>query len=76
MIDYEVDPRPFADCLKAFAAAVNGGKAYGARPLAAAELRTPEDTLAGWMKGRPCQQEASYRRLMTLIEERRARVRR
>ena len=66
MTDYETDPRPFADCLKTFAVAINGGN-YGARPKAAAELRVPDSTLAGWMAGRPCAQEPAMRRLMTLI---------
>ena len=67
MVDYETDPRSLADCLKAFAAQVNGGKVYGARAAAASELRVPETTLAGWMAGRPCVQERALRRLMTLI---------
>jgi hypothetical protein len=67
MTDYETDPRPFADCLKDFAAAVNGGKSYGARPKAASELRVSGTSLRNWMEGRPCSQEMSFRRLMTFI---------
>lgn len=67
MTDYETDPRPFADCLKDFAATVNGGKVYGARGAAATALRVADTTLAGWMAGRACSQEQAFRRLMTLI---------
>ncbi len=67
MIDYETDPRPLADCLKDFAARINDGKTYGARPKAAKELRAPEATLKGWMDGRPCGHEAMLRRLMSLL---------
>lgn len=66
MIDYEADPRPFADCIREFGVRING-RVYGARRRAAAELRVHEDTLAGWMAGRPCPQEPALRRLMTLI---------
>lgn len=67
MTDYETDARPLADCLKDFAAILNGGKSYGARPIAATELRVNVTTFKGWLDGRPCAQEASMRRLMTLI---------
>lgn len=67
MSDYEADPRPFADCLKDFALRVNGGTVYGSRPKAAAELRVKEKSLQNWMDGRTCPQEASFRRLMTLL---------
>jgi len=68
MHDWETDPRPFADVLKDWAARINGGSAYGARPRAAEELRVEPRTLAGWMAGRPCSQERAMRRLMAMIE--------
>lgn len=68
MTDYEADARPFAECMKDFAAKLNGGKTYGARPIAAAALRIPEKTLQNWMDGRTCPHEASFRHHMTLIE--------
>lgn len=64
--DYEADPRPFAECLRDFGGRVHG-RVYGSRRRAAEELRVHEDTLAGWMAGRPCPQEAAIRRLMTYI---------
>jgi len=68
MHDWEADLRPFAVCLKEWQVNVNGGREYGARPVAAAELRTPEATYAGWVAGRPCRHEGAIRRLMTLID--------
>jgi hypothetical protein len=67
MISYETDPRPFADCLREFAVIVNGGKVRDSRQRAAEELRAPEATVIGWMSGRSCAHEASFRRLMTMI---------
>lgn len=67
MTDYEADERPFSDCLKEFALAVNDGRQYGARNAAALELRVPLKTLSGWMDGRSCAHEMTIRRLMTLI---------
>lgn len=66
MHDYETDPRPLSLCLRDFAAAINGGKSYGARRVAAAALRIPETTLNGYFAGRPCVLEPAIRRLMTL----------
>jgi len=69
MHDREADPRPFATCLKEWQVKVNGGRAYGAREVAAAELRTRETTYAGWVAGRSCRHEGAIRRLMTLIDQ-------
>ena len=62
-IDWESDPRPFADCLQAWRAARGLS-----REQLAAELRTPKTTLLGWLAGRSCASEAAIRRLMTLID--------
>lgn len=67
MTDYEADERSFSQCLKDFALAVNGGQQYGSRNAAALELRVPLKTLSGWMDGRSCAHEMSFRRLMTLL---------
>lgn len=67
MTNYEIDPRPLAECLKAFALDCNDGKAYGARGKAAAELRITDKTLQNWMDGTNCPYEATIRRLMTMI---------
>ena len=67
VIDYQTDPRPFAECLKEFAAAVNNGNVYGARAVAAQELRVPPKNLSNWLDGRKCPYEDSFRRLMTFI---------
>lgn len=62
MIDYETDPRPFAEIAKAWP------KDRGwTRNQAAAELRVPRTTYDGWCAGRPAMYEAALRRLMTLI---------
>lgn len=67
-MDYETSfPVDFPAALKDFAAAINDGRTYGARPKAASELRVPESTLKGWMDGRPCEREATIRRLMTML---------
>lgn len=61
--DWEADPRPLADCLKAW----HGGHGWG-RELAAAELRVPVSTYNGWCAGRSCPHDGAIRRLMTLID--------
>lgn len=66
-IDWEEDTRPFAGVLRDWVIAANDGILYGARPNAALELRVSPKTLEGWLDGRPCGQEASMRRLMTMI---------
>ncbi|MEW5425088.1 hypothetical protein [Amorphus sp. 3PC139-8] len=67
MIDWEGDPRPFAEVLHAWMTHRAGGT-YGARPKAAEELRVNPATLAGWLAGRPCRHEAAFRRMMALID--------
>lgn len=69
MHDWEADPRPLADCLKAWQVALNGGRTHGARALGQAALRIQSaDTYAGLLKGRPTPYEATIRRLMTLMD--------
>lgn len=64
----EDDPRPFADVLRDWSTRLNGGSAYGARKLAARELRESESNIQHWLKGRRCTYERPLRRLMTLLE--------
>lgn len=67
--DWEADPRPYAEVVMAWAKRRNGGKVHGARQLAINELRYDRpSTFKGHMAGRPCPQERTYRRLMTLID--------
>ena len=66
-INYEEDARSFSECLKDFALVMNGGQQYGARQVASLELRVPLKTLSGWMDGRKCSHEMSFRRFMTLL---------
>lgn len=61
--DWEADPRPFAECLKAW-----HSRPGWSRDRAAAELRTPPTTYYGWCAGRGCAAEGAMRRLMTLID--------
>jgi hypothetical protein len=61
--DWEADPRPLADCLKAWHAARGW-----TRNRAAAELRAPRSTYDGWCAGRPAGFEGTIRRLMTLLD--------
>ena len=68
MHDWESDPRPLGDCLKAWQVTVNGGREYGARKVAADALRIGDATYAGMLKGRPTPYERTIRRLMTLID--------
>jgi hypothetical protein len=63
--DWETDPRPFADCLRAWRDARGWGRS---RDRLTDELRTPRSTIEGWLAGRPCSNEAPLRRLMTLID--------
>jgi len=63
MHDWEADPRPLADCLKAW-----HGRPGWTRDRAAAELRVPRPTYDGWCAGRPAALEPSIRRLMTLVD--------
>ena len=59
---WEKSKRPFSDDLKAWAAG------RGSRQQAADDLRVPLTTLHGWCAGRPCEREATIRRLMTMID--------
>lgn len=61
--DWETDPRPLADCLKAWHA-----ERGWTRDQAAAELRVSRTTYDGWCAGRRTDREASLRRMMTLID--------
>jgi len=61
--DWEADPRPFSECLKAWVA-----ERGWTRNQAAAELRVPRSTYDKWCDGGKCDREASLRRLMTLID--------
>lgn len=69
MPDWINDPRPFAQVLRDWAVLRNGGSAYGSHPAAADALRVPLKTLRGWLDGRPCGQEASFRLLMDLLDK-------
>lgn len=69
--DWETDPRPFADCLKAW-------QPGWTRDRKSAELRvgsikpdgtTDRGSFDRWCDGRRCEREASLRRLMTLIDQ-------
>ena len=60
--DWEADPRPLSDCLKAWA------RTHGGRDAAAAALRVSRKTLDGWCDGRGAGQEGMVRRLMTLTD--------
>ncbi|ACS39670.1 MULTISPECIES: hypothetical protein [Methylorubrum] len=60
--DWEADPRPLSDCLKAWA------RTRGGRDAAAAALRLSRKTFDGWCDGRGAGQEAMVRRLMTLTD--------
>lgn len=62
-IDWEADARPFPEALKAWHA--DRGLT---RDQASAELRVPRSTYDGWCAGRPCDREATIRRLMTLTQ--------
>lgn len=62
--DWEADPRPFAECLKAWHT-----RPGWSRDRAAAELRTAPTTYYGWCAGRGCAAEGAMRRLMTLIDK-------
>lgn len=67
--DWEADPRPLSECLKAWQVALNGGKEYGARKVGQEALRIRSaETYAGLLKGRTTPYEATIRRLMTLID--------
>jgi hypothetical protein len=61
-IDWEADPRPFAEVCKAWA------KAVGSRDAAAHWLRVSRKTFDGWCDGRGASQEKMARRLMTLTD--------
>lgn len=63
----ESDPRPFAEVLRDWAAARNGGQTYGSRAKAAEALRVNQRAIDGWLSGRPCGHEASFRLLMDLL---------
>lgn len=68
--DWETDPRPLAECLKAWQVALNEGNVYGARQVGQEALRiTSASTYAGLLNGRPTRYEAPLRRLMTLIDQ-------
>lgn len=62
-VDWESDPRPFGELLKAWHAARGLS-----RDEAAAELRVPRASYDSWCSGRACEREASLRRLMMLLE--------
>ncbi|WP_173931409.1 hypothetical protein [Chelativorans sp. Marseille-P2723] len=73
MYDWETDPRPLSECLKAWQVALNGGKEYGARKVGQEALRIKSaDTYAGLLRGRPTPYEPTIRRLMTLIDQQQA----
>ena len=61
--DWENDPRPFGECLKAWHASHNW-----TRDQAAEELRMPRSTYDSLCSGRKADREAGLRRLMTLID--------
>jgi hypothetical protein len=63
MTDWEADPRPLSDCLKAW------HKTRGwSRDEAATALRVPRKTYDGWCDGRMPEREAMIRRMMSLID--------
>lgn len=61
--DWETDPRPLADCLKAW-----HRRPGWSRQRASEELRVPEPTYDTWCGGRPAIRERMIRRMMTLID--------
>lgn len=63
MSDWEMDDRPLAACLKAWAA-----ERGMTRQQAAHELRVPLRTYNGWCDGRGTGSEGMARRLMTMID--------
>lgn len=67
----ELDPRPFAAVLHDWMIRRNAGRVYGARKLAARELRHPDVTIHDWLAGRSlgASLEALLRRTMDLIDE-------
>jgi hypothetical protein len=63
--DWENDPRPFRDVLRAWIEA-NG---YGGAEEAAEALGVRFNTLKGWLyQSRPCPYETAFRRLMRAID--------
>lgn len=64
IVNWETDPRPFGECLKAWHAGIPGGRAAAAR-----ELRVPATTYKGWCDGRGSPAEGAIRRLMTYIDK-------
>lgn len=63
MHDWEADPRPLGECLKARAAARGL-----TRDEAAAEMRIPRGSYDQMCSGRPVDREATIRLLMTLLD--------
>lgn len=71
MHDWEIDPRPLAECLKEWQVALNGGRVRGSRETGQSELRIASaSTYAGLLDGRPSPYEPTIRRLMTLVDSR------
>ena len=62
--DWETDPRPLSECLKAW-----HGRLGWTRARAASELRVPIATYHEWCDGRPCRYEAAFRLLMSFLEQ-------
>ncbi len=63
LIDWEADPRPLGEALKAW----HRGRGQ-TRDQAAAEFRLPRSTYDGWCAGRMPASEGMVRRFMTLLE--------
>lgn len=63
-IDWESDPREFAECLTAWHASLPGGQA-----TAAHELRVSLAVFKSWCEGRTTRFEGPIRRLMSFIDK-------
>lgn len=67
--DWSTDPRPLADCLRAWAVA--HGHTRGGAAWVSKQLRVQERTVQDWLQGRRFPPlEALVRRCMDLIDER------
>lgn len=62
-VDWEVDPRPLAECLKVWHAMPGRSRAWAAN-----ELRAPQSSYLGWCAGKRPGAEGAIRRLMTMID--------
>lgn len=63
-VNWEADPRKFAECLRDWNASLPGGQTGAAR-----ELRVPLTVYTRWCEGHTTKVEGAIRRLMTLIDK-------